>query len=189
MSAARPALFLDRDGVINVDYAYVCRRQDFEFSEGIFELCRGARQRGYLVLVVTNQAGIGRGYYTERDFWELTEWMLQVFAAEGCPIDGVYFCPYHPEHGVGEYRQAALCRKPQPGMIRQAVDEHDVDLAGSVLVGDRQTDIEAGIAAGVGCNILYSPAGDQALLRETTGADAVVKNLTEVLAYFRDFRP
>jgi D-glycero-D-manno-heptose 1,7-bisphosphate phosphatase len=154
---SRPALFLDRDGVINVDHAYVHRREDFDFVDGIFELCRLARQRGYLIFVVTNQAGIGRGKYTEQDFHALTEWMCGVFKAEGAPIDKVYFCPYHAEHGVGAYKIDSPFRKPNPGMILQAAAEYGVNLAGSVLLGDNETDVQAGVAAGVGCNLLFCP--------------------------------
>lgn len=151
-----PALFLDRDGVINVDHSYVCRPQDFEFIDGIFDLCRAAKRLGYWVFVVTNQAGIGRGYYSEQDFHQLTEWMRNVFSAQRAAIDEVYFCPFHPEHGIGDYKRDAFCRKPRPGMILQAMNEYDVDLSRSILVGDKVSDIEAGIAAGVGRNLLYS---------------------------------
>lgn len=153
--SSRPALFLDRDGVINVDHAYVIRREDFEFIDGIFDLCRAAKKLGYLIIVVTNQAGIGRGYYTEADFMELTAWMRDAFSRKGAPIDGVYYCPYHPEHGIGDYKVDAPCRKPFPGMLFQAAQEHDVDLSKSVLIGDKFSDIEAGVAAGVGRNFLY----------------------------------
>ena len=174
----RPALFLDRDGVINIDHAYVCRQEDFEFVDGIFELCRNAKRLGYLIFVITNQAGIGRGYYTEQDFLRLTDWMCGRFATEGAVIDRVYFCPFHPEHGVGHYKADSPFRKPGPGMILQARDEFDVDLARSVLVGDRESDIQAGIAAGVGSNFLYHPTD------ETPGAHAtshqVIGSLAEV---------
>lgn len=154
---SRPALFLDRDGVINIDHAYVCKKEDFEFVDGIFELCRRAKLLGFLICVVTNQAGIGRGYYTEADFLRLTDWMCGAFSDEGVVIDKVYFCPTHPEHGVGEYKVDSPFRKPGPGMILQAAQELDIDLARSILVGDKETDIVAGISAGVGCNLLYCP--------------------------------
>lgn len=153
----RPALFLDRDGVVNVDHAYVHRREDFDFIDGIFALCRTARARGYRVFVVTNQAGIGRGYYSEDDFHALTGWMLERFAAEGAPIDQVYFCPYHPEHGIGRYKLDSPMRKPGPGMILQAAREHDIELGASVLVGDMDTDMQAGQAAGVGTLLQLRP--------------------------------
>jgi D-glycero-D-manno-heptose 1,7-bisphosphate phosphatase len=154
----RPALFLDRDGVINIDHAYVYKPEQFEFVDGIFELCRTAKQFGYLIFVITNQAGIGRGYYTEQDFFKLTEWMCGVFNAQGVDVDKVYFCPSHPEHGIGQYKVDSPNRKPGPGMILQAADEFDVDLAKSVLLGDKETDIQAGFAAGVGVNLLYFPS-------------------------------
>ena len=98
----KKALFLDRDGVINVDYGYVHSPDNFEFIDGIFELVAAANQVGHLVVVVTNQAGIGRGYYNEEQFQFLTDWMKRKFVDHGCLIDGVYFCPYHPIHGKGE---------------------------------------------------------------------------------------
>jgi D-glycero-D-manno-heptose 1,7-bisphosphate phosphatase len=151
------ALFLDRDGVINVDHAYVHRREDFEFIDGVFDLVRRARTASHRVFVVTNQAGIARGYYTEEDFHRLTAWMQSVFAAQGAPIDKVYYCPYHAEHGIGRYKLDSPLRKPQPGMILQAADEFGIDLSRSLLVGDMITDIEAGQAAGVGRNLLFRP--------------------------------
>lgn len=153
----RPALFLDRDGVINIDRAYVSCREDFHFMEGIFELCREAKRLGYWIIVITNQAGIGRGYYTEDDFLNLTAWMKEVFKAEGVEIDAVYFSPYHPEYGVGKYKKDTNCRKPKPGMILQATSDFKVDLNNSILIGDKDSDIEAGHAAGVGRNILFIP--------------------------------
>lgn len=148
------ALFLDRDGVINVEKNYVQRIEDFEFVEGIFELCASAQSRGYKLVVVTNQAGIGRGYYSEQDFLNLTEWMLEQFCQRAIVVDRVYFCPYHPLHGVGEYRRESLDRKPGPGMILRASSELVIDLSRSILIGDKHSDIEAGIAAGVRHNIL-----------------------------------
>jgi len=176
----RRALFLDRDGVINVDHGYVFRPEDFELIEGIFNLCRAAQARGYLIIVITNQAGIGRGYYTEDQFHRLNDWMIELFLQEGVTIDDVYFCPFHPEHGIGPYKADAPCRKPNPGMIIQAADEHAIDLSGSVLVGDKQSDVGAGLAAGVGKVFLYRPAMSTPLASRG-GADVVtVDHLTEV---------
>ncbi len=155
----RPALFLDRDGIINVDHDYVFQRENFEFIDGIFGLCRHAASLGYRIFVITNQAGIGRGYYTEQDFHDLTAWMCEVFRSEGVHIDKVYFCPFHAEHGIGRYKIDSPFRKPGPGMILQAATEFNIDLPGSVLLGDRETDVQAGIAAGVGRNLLLRPPG------------------------------
>lgn len=150
---SRRALLLDRDGVINVDRNYVHRVEDFEFLPGIFPLCRIAQDADFLPIVVTNQAGIGRGYYTEQDFERLTAWMLDRFVAHDVRIGRVYHCPYHPTAGIGDYRRESFDRKPNPGMILRAAREFDLDLAASVLVGDKASDLVAGRAAGVGFNV------------------------------------
>jgi D-glycero-D-manno-heptose 1,7-bisphosphate phosphatase len=144
------ALFLDRDGVINVDRHYVHRVEDFEFVPGIFELCAHAQAVGYRLVVVTNQAGIARGYYTETDFQSLTRWMLDAFGRRGIVIDRVYHCPYHPTAGLGDYRRESFDRKPNPGMLLRARDELGLDLASSAFVGDKDSDMDSGRRAGVG---------------------------------------
>lgn len=143
------ALFLDRDGVINLDSGYVSKVEEIEFTEGIFDLARIVVSLGYRIVVVTNQSGIGRGYFTEVEFHELMEWMRQKFSVEGCPIDGVYFSPFHPTDGIGEYKKDSEMRKPNPGMFLQAIRDFSLDASKCVLVGDRLSDIEAGRAAGV----------------------------------------
>jgi D-glycero-D-manno-heptose 1,7-bisphosphate phosphatase len=158
MSAAVPALFLDRDGVINVDIGYLHRAEDCEFVPGIFEVVRRARRAGYDVFVVTNQAGIARGYYSEETFDSFTRWMLDQFEAEGAPITKVYYCPHHPSAGQGEYLRECECRKPAPGMLLQAAREYPVDLTRSVLIGDSATDIDAARTAGVPTRILIGDA-------------------------------
>ena len=177
-------MFLDRDGVINIDHAYVSKKENFEFVEGIFDLCRGAKQLDFLICVITNQAGIGRGYYTEHDFLELTDWMCRIFSEEGSAIDKVYFCPTHPIHGINEYKVNSLFRKPAPGMILQAAQEFGIDLTKSVLVGDKETDIQAGIAAGVNCNLLYRSAS--ADTQKKTNATAIVSSHNEILSYIKN---
>ena len=145
----KPALFLDRDGVINVDHGYVHTPERFDFIDGIFEVVAAANRAGYLVVVVTNQAGIGRGYYSEAQFHVLTDWMKARFAERGLSIDAVYFCPHHPEHGIGEYGRECDCRKPSPGMLLQAERELRIDMARSIFIGDKLSDMAAGRAAGV----------------------------------------
>ena len=145
----RPALFLDRDGVINVDHAYVHKRADFEFVDGIFDLCRAAKAQGYELIVVTNQAGIGRGYYTEADFAQLTAWMCERFSDEGAPITDVFYCPHHPEHGIGDYHRESFDRKPNPGMLLRAAEKHRLSLPGSIMLGDKESDMQAARSAGV----------------------------------------
>jgi D-glycero-D-manno-heptose 1,7-bisphosphate phosphatase len=158
LGALKKALFLDRDGVINVDSGYIWRPEDFIFNDGVFEACKRAQALGFLLLVVTNQAGIGRGLFTERQFRDLTEWMVAQFAENEIEIARVYFAPTHPEEGIGIYRRESPDRKPGPGMLLKARDEFDLDMSASVLVGDRETDIQAAINGGVGTHILIEGA-------------------------------
>ena len=144
----RKALFLDRDGTINIERNYVYKIEDFEFIEGVFELIKSYQCRGFLVFVITNQAGIARGFYTEDDYSILTKWMLKQFELKGIQIAKVYHCPHHPEI-TGE----CSFRKPNPGMILQAIDEFNIDPANSVLIGDKKSDILAGENAGIGENL------------------------------------
>jgi D-glycero-D-manno-heptose 1,7-bisphosphate phosphatase len=150
------ALFLDRDGVINVNHGYVHTVEKFEFIDGIFNLVRTAHANNLKVVVITNQAGIGRGFYSEYQFHELTSWMCKEFMNAGAPIDKVYFSPFHPTEGLGKYKKDDFSRKPNPGMILQAQQELGLDLENSILIGDKGSDIQAGIAAGLGLNILFS---------------------------------
>lgn len=189
MSAAaghRRAAFLDRDGVINVDHGYVYRREDFEFLPGVLAACAQLHRLGFALVVVTNQAGIGRGLYGEDDFKRLTEWMGGEFAAAGAPLAGVYHCPHHPEAALPSYRRICDCRKPAPGMLLAAMRELSLDPARSVLFGDKASDIEAGAAAGVPHRVLLGrdgralpPAGTapQATARFASLTDAVRSEL------------
>lgn len=149
----RKALFLDRDGVINEDGNYVYRPEDFHFLPDVFDALRAAQARDYLLIVITNQSGIGRGLYTETDFHKLTDWMLSRLKKEKIEIASVYFDPTHPTDAVGPYKCISPDRKPAPGMILKAAAEHDIDLVASALIGDQESDIEAGRAAGVGTTI------------------------------------
>lgn len=152
------AAFLDRDGVINRDKEYVYKVEDFEFLGGVFEACRRLNALGYKIVIVTNQSGIGRGYFSEADFNHLNEWMMQRFVEEGVTITGIYFCPDHPEHGVGIYKCESNYRKPGPQMILEAANDHGLDLQTSFIAGDKISDIQAGRAAGVGhCFFIGNP--------------------------------
>ena len=145
------ALFLDRDGVVNLETNYVHRVEDFIFIDGIFDLCRKFHSKGYLLFIITNQAGIARGLYTEEQFQNITSWMLHEFKSKGIEITRVYHCPHHPDFtGVCE------CRKPAPGMILEAQKKYDIDLTKSILIGDKISDIESGERAGVAVNVLLS---------------------------------
>jgi len=138
------ALFLDRDGVINVEKNYLYKKEDFKFIDGIFELCGYYQELGYIIIVVTNQSGIARKYYTEDDFNILSSWMLQEFRNNKIQISKVYFCPHHPE-----ITGKCSCRKPNAGMLFEAKEEFNIDLKNSIIIGDKERDIEAGINAGL----------------------------------------
>jgi D-glycero-D-manno-heptose 1,7-bisphosphate phosphatase len=146
------ALFLDRDGVINKEINYLYRIEDLIFNDGIFELCQHYQKNGYKIFIITNQAGISRGYYTENDYFILMDWIIFKFSLKGIEIVKVYFCPHHPD-----ISGHCICRKPKPGMIKQAESEYNLDLSRSILIGDKLIDIEAGRNAGVGLNILIIP--------------------------------
>jgi D-glycero-D-manno-heptose 1,7-bisphosphate phosphatase len=149
------ALFLDRDGVINKEKNYVFKIEDFEFIDGIFGFCEYFQRKGYLIFVITNQAGIARGFYSNEDFSILTDWMVSQFRKENIDISKVYYCPHHPE-----ITGPCGCRKPNPGMILQAAAEYDLDLEKSILVGDYENDLIAGKNAGILNNYLFREKAD-----------------------------
>jgi len=149
------ALFLDRDGVVNVDKNYVYRIEDVDFLDGIFEFCEYFQQKGFLIFIVTNQAGIARGYYNIEDFQMLSDWMISVFKQKMITITKIYFCPHHPD-----ITGPCECRKPNPGMILRAAEEYRLDLSGSVLVGNHESDIKAGENAGIIRNYVFNEPSD-----------------------------
>lgn len=172
--AGRRGLLLDRDGVINRDTGYVCRIADCHFIDGIFEVAQAFAARGFVIAIVTNQSGIGRGYYGEADFLELMGWMRGEFMRRGIEIAATYHCPDHPTQGIGRYRRDTSRRKPGAGMFIEAAAELSLDLAGSWTIGDKHSDVAAGRAAGVGTLVLLDSA-----IRETRrdGDVWVVPNL------------
>lgn len=153
----RPALFLDRDGVVNVDHGYVHRADNVEFIDGIFELVQLANWADFAVVIVTNQAGIARGLYTEHCFQTLSHWMMVRFAEAGARIDAIYHCPHHPTAGLGALKRVCTCRKPAPGMLLQAIQDLSLSPESSILVGDKESDIEAGAGAAIGSLFLLHP--------------------------------
>lgn len=146
--AERRALFLDRDGTVNIDRHYVHRIEDFEWVPGIVDLCRAAQEKGFSIIIITNQSGIERGYFTEADYERLTAHMRAAFAAEGVELLDVLHCPYleHPD------------RKPNPGLFLKAEAKWGINMAASVSLGDKPRDVAAGVAAGVGRNYLLDTA-------------------------------
>lgn len=149
------ALFLDRDGIINEDSGYVYSLQDLKIINGIIKLCEKAYKSDYLLIVVTNQSGIGRGYYTEEQFWIFMDVIYSHFAENGVLITKTYFAPYYENSNIPKYRTGKEYRKPNIGMFLDAQKEFDIDLSKSIMIGDKITDIQAGLMAGIGRNILY----------------------------------
>ena len=150
--AGGPALFLDRDGVINRDLGYVHTPAKTVWVPGIFRFCRAIRAAGLPIVVVTNQSGIARGYYSDSDFRTFTQWLHEQFSQRSVDILSTWYCPHLPT-------QTCACRKPQPGLLLAAAAMHGIDLAASVLVGDRPSDLQAAEQAGVGRAFLFGPSG------------------------------
>jgi D-glycero-D-manno-heptose 1,7-bisphosphate phosphatase len=149
-AALKPTLFLDRDGVLNEDQGYVCRWADFRWIEGAREAVADFNRAGWLVIVVTNQSGVGRGYYTEAEMYELHRQMQADLATLGAHIDAFYHAPQHPDAVLEIYRHPdPPLRKPNPGMILQALAEWPIDRETSLLVGDKASDLEAAARAGI----------------------------------------
>jgi D-glycero-D-manno-heptose 1,7-bisphosphate phosphatase len=140
-------VFLDRDGVINKEVGYLHKIQDFEFIDGVFEACLYFQSLNYQIIVVTNQSGIGRGYYDEDDFHIINNWMLGQFKNKGIEILDVFFCPHDPESNCD-------CRKPKPGMLNQANEKHNIDMEKSWMIGDKEADVAAANSAGIKNTIL-----------------------------------
>ena len=130
---SRKALFLDRDGVINEDFGYVYKIEDFKFKDGIFELLRLFQDRDYDIFIVTNQSGIGRGFYTKEDFLKLMDWVKKEFKKEGIVIKDIAYCPHHPNENC-------QCRKPKPKMILDLKEKYNLDLKFSIMLGDKESD-------------------------------------------------
>jgi D-glycero-D-manno-heptose 1,7-bisphosphate phosphatase len=170
---SKRALFLDRDGVVNEEVGYLHRVDEVRFVDGIFSLCRTAMRLGYRLIVVTNQAGIARGFYSEEDFHALMEWMRVALRAEGVELDAVYYCPFHPEHGVGRYKCEHEDRKPGTGMLRKGAVEFGVSLGESVMVGDRCSDVGAANAAGLRQAFLISGTEDAGCDGEYLAVDSL----------------
>ncbi|MEH0665399.1 D-glycero-beta-D-manno-heptose 1,7-bisphosphate 7-phosphatase [Vibrio scophthalmi] len=176
---AKPAVFLDRDGVINVDHGYVHDEHDFEFIDGVFEATKQLKQMGYLLVLVTNQSGIARGKFSEDRFLSLTQWMDWNFVDHGVEFDGFYYCPHHPDYGDD---RDCECRKPKPGMFQSAQRFLDIDMAKSVMVGDKAQDLMAAEAAGVGQKILVR-SGKPVTEQGEALASVVLDSLADVPHY------
>lgn len=176
-----PAIFLDRDGTLNVDHGYVHEIDNFQFIDGVIDAMRELKAMGFALVLVTNQSGIARGMFSEDQFMQLTEWMDWSLADRDVDLDGIYYCPHHPQGSVAEYRQQCDCRKPQPGMLLSAQQQLHIDMTASYMVGDKLEDMQAGAAAGVGKKVLVR-SGKQVTPESEAAADWVINSLAELPA-------
>ncbi len=176
------AVFLDRDGVINEDYGYVYKIEDFHIYNEVFPALKLLKDAGYKLLIITNQSGIGRGYYTEEDFKRITEYMLGILKKEGIEIDDIYYCPHHPEGVIPEYTMKCNCRKPETGMIEEGIKKFNIDVKKSFLIGDKETDIEAGRKVGLKTILVKTGRGKDYI--NTTKADYIADNILDAVKRF-----
>jgi len=181
----RAAVYIDRDGVINQERNYVHRIEDFVLLPGVGESLKLLQEAGYMLVVVTNQAGIGRGLYSEVDFQALTQHMAGLLGEYGVKLDGVYFCPHHPTHGKGAYLCDCNCRKPAPGMLQTAALELGIDVSRSAIIGDKCSDIEAGRAAGTQHAVLVE-SGHALTADDRDAADVCVPDLLHAAKWLLD---
>ena len=181
LMAKRRAVFLDRDGTINVEKDYLHRTEEFEFIPGAPEAIRLLKDAGFLVIVVTNQSGIGRGYYDEAAVHRLHRFMDDELARHGTAVDAYYICPHHPLHGIDEYRKECGCRKPLPGMLFEAAEDFSIDLAASYIIGDKMADVAAGLAAGCRPLLVMTGYGE----KESASLPGGIASFDDILAAAR----
>lgn len=176
MSAKPKAAFIDRDGVINEERNYVHRIEDFVLLPGVAQGLVLLRDAGFRLIVVTNQAGIARGYYDQSAMERLHDHMREQLAMQGVVLDAIYFCPHHPQGRVQGLAVECDCRKPAPGMLLQAAKDFNLDLSASVLIGDKLSDVQAGKKAGVGRNVIVE-SGHEVHAAARLQADGVAADL------------
>lgn len=174
----RKAIFLDRDGTINIEKGYLYKKEDFEFESNAIEGLKRLSELGYILIIVTNQSGIGRGYYTEKDLDILNNYMFKILLKEKVKIEKIYYCPHHPTKGIGEYKRECQCRKPNPGMILEGINEFNIDRENSYMIGDKISDVIAGISSGVN-TILLGKKNKIVLNQDIKDKISIFENLDE----------
>ena len=181
---ANKAIFLDRDGTINADHGYVHKIDDFQFIEGVGKALKQLQDKGYLLVLVTNQSGIARGYFSEAQFHQQTEWMDWSLDEDyGVVLDGIYYCPHHPE-GKGEFKADCDCRKPKAGMFLEAIKDLNIDPTQSYMVGDKLEDLLAAEAAGVKTKVLVK-TGKPVTAEGEAKADLVLDSVVDLVRYIK----
>lgn len=171
------AVFLDRDGTINREVNYLYKTEDFVVIPGAIEAIKTFKELGYKAIVITNQAGVARGYYKEEDVQVLHDYLDKLLEEHNAYIDAYYYCPHHPEGIIEKYKCKCNCRKPQTGMIEQAARDYNINLNESIIIGDKETDVITGRNVGIGKAILVRSG--HPIEEEKTVADAVFDNLYE----------
>ncbi|EGR1424107.1 HAD family hydrolase [Vibrio vulnificus] len=175
--------FLDRDGVINKEVNYLYQKDKFEFTSDCLKGLKILKRLGYSIIVITNQAGIARGYYTENDYQILTDYYTRLINQQNVEILKVYHCPHHPNGKIEQLAIDCKCRKPRPGMLYLAMKEFDIDIENSILIGDKVSDCEAGLAAGIKCNFLVESG--HGLTKEERESFKTFSCLYDVACYLR----
>ena len=161
VTAGSPAVFLDRDGTVNVEVNYLSRPEQLQLLPTVAETIAALNLQGIAVFIVTNQAGVARGYFPEQRLQAIHQRLQDLLAAQGAHVTGIYYCPHHPSAGLGQYRTVCQCRKPLPGMLQQAAAEHRIDCSRSFMIGDRESDLQAGAAAGCTTALVRTGYGEE----------------------------
>lgn len=188
----RKAVFLDRDGTINTEVEYLYKPSDFSFIPGVIDAIRIFKELGYLVIVITNQSGVARGYYTEKDILVLHNYMnteLEKNISKDIKFDACYYCPHHPDGTIEKYSINCNCRKPNPGMLEQAIKEFkengiEIDISQSYIVGDKEIDVQAGKKIGLYGNVLVRSG--HKVEEDNTVADMVYDDLNAFAQYLKE---
>ena len=180
----RKVIFLDRDGTINIEKSYLHKWEDFEFEKNAIEGLKELKNLGYEFIVVTNQSGIGRGYYTEEDLVTLNNQMTEKLKAFGIEILECFYCPHHPEKGIGKYKVDCNCRKPNPGMLLEGIKKYNVDIENSFMIGDKKGDLEAGKKAGLKSILVLTGYGKK-IEEEVKENYLIAKDLLEVVTILK----
>ncbi|WP_036768909.1 D-glycero-beta-D-manno-heptose 1,7-bisphosphate 7-phosphatase [Photorhabdus australis] len=187
MTQSIPAVFLDRDGTINIDHGYVHEIDGFQFIDGVIEAMIELKRMGYALVLVTNQSGIARGFFNEEQFLQLIEWMDWSLADRGVDLDGIYYCPHHPDATEEQYKKRCDCRKPQPGMLLEAQKELSIDMSASYMVGDKLEDMQAATAAKVGTKVLVR-TGKPVTHEAEQAADLIINSLVDLPKVIKDIK-
>ena len=180
----RKVIFLDRDGTINVEKSYLHKWEDFEFEKNAIEGLKELKNLGYEFIVVTNQSGIGRGYYTEEDLVTLNNQMTEKLKEFGIEILECFYCPHHPEKGIGKYKVDCNCRKSNPGMLLEGIKKYNVDIDNSFMIGDKKGDLEAGKKAGLKSILVLTGYGKK-IEEEVKENYLIAKDLLEVVTILK----